>query len=191
MLGSSWVAAQQAASQEGFSSMKLVRPIYHLMKSRNYESQILHESPCCVILSVFPPSGYLPKMRLTVMRSPSSLCVCVSLPYQILNVWINLDKTWFVYHGNWVHLKGILHKSFPSACLPECIFILSLQSNVSVKCSPPFGARQRLGTVQSQRIHATTGEFLCAIFSMQSVSYRRIVCESVCVTPFRVQVKIR
>jgi hypothetical protein len=43
------------------------------------------------------------------------------------------------------HLKGVLHKSLPSVCASVCVSILLLQSNGSVKCIPPFGARQRLG----------------------------------------------
>jgi hypothetical protein len=37
-----------------------------------------------------------------------------------LNVWTNLFKTWYVYHGTWTHLNGVLHKSLPSVCMPVC-----------------------------------------------------------------------
>jgi hypothetical protein len=34
-----------------------------------------------------------------------------------LNAWTNLYEIWYVYHGTWAHLNGVLHKSLPSVCL--------------------------------------------------------------------------
>jgi hypothetical protein len=58
-----------------------------------------------------------------------------------LNAWTNLYEIWYVYHGTWAHLNGVLHN--PShQCV--CVFLLSLLGKGSVKCIPPFVARQRL-----------------------------------------------
>jgi hypothetical protein len=73
---------------------------------------------------------------------------CVSvypLPHQLLNAWTNLCETWYVYHCTWAHLKGLLHKSVPSVCVPVCVSLLSLLDNCSVKFIPPFFASQLLG----------------------------------------------
>jgi hypothetical protein len=62
-----------------------------------------------------------------------------------INFWmpetIFMKLRMYVYHGNWAHLNGILHKSFPSLC----VSLLSLLCNGLVKSIPPFGARQRFG----------------------------------------------
>jgi hypothetical protein len=50
------------------------------------------------------------------------VCVCVCpLPPQHLNAWKNLYGLWYVhvYHGTWVHLSGVLHKSLASACAKQ------------------------------------------------------------------------
>jgi hypothetical protein len=45
-----------------------------------------------------------------------------------LNAWTNLYETWYVYHGNWAHLKGSpSHQSL-------CLYVY-----------PPIVARQLLG----------------------------------------------
>jgi hypothetical protein len=36
-------------------------------------------------------------------------------PHKLWNARTNLYETWYVYHDNWAHLSGILHKSLPSA----------------------------------------------------------------------------
>jgi hypothetical protein len=54
-----------------------------------------------------------------LMRSPCRLFVCP--PYKRLNGWTNLYETWYVYHGTWAHLNGILHKSIPSVCVSLCV----------------------------------------------------------------------
>ena len=46
------------------------------------------------------------------MRSPCCLYVCVSPHHQqLLNARTSLYETWYLYHGTWAHLNGILHKS--------------------------------------------------------------------------------
>jgi hypothetical protein len=61
-----------------------------------------------------------------------------------LNAWTKLYKTWYVYHGTWAHLNCVLHKSLPPVCVSGCVSLLSLLGKGSVKCIPPFIARQRL-----------------------------------------------
>jgi hypothetical protein len=39
------------------------------------------------------------------MRSPCSLCIPL---YYLLNAWTNLYETWYVYHGTWAHLNGLI-----------------------------------------------------------------------------------
>jgi hypothetical protein len=41
------------------------------------------------------------------------------------------------------HLSGVLHKVFHLS-VAVCVSLLSLLGNGSLKCSPQFGARQRL-----------------------------------------------
>jgi hypothetical protein len=93
-----------------------------------------------------------------LMRSPCCLCVCVSPTYHLLNAWTNLYETWYVYHGTWVYLSGVLHKSLPSACAPVCII-----------------ARHRLGkkVAAATNTFTTVEESLDALFYMRSVSYQR------------------
>jgi hypothetical protein len=43
--------------------------------------------------------------------------VSVYPPYQLLNAWINLYKTWHVYHVIRAHLNGVPHKSLLSVCV--------------------------------------------------------------------------
>jgi hypothetical protein len=57
-----------------------------------------------------------------------------------LNAWTNRYETWYVYHGTWAHLSGVLHKFITSVC----VSLLSVLGNVYVKCILPFIARQRL-----------------------------------------------
>jgi hypothetical protein len=45
-----------------------------------------------------------------------------------MNSWTNPHETWYVFHGTWAHLNGVLHKSLPSVC-------------VSVRASPRIVAR--------------------------------------------------
>jgi Mn2+/Fe2+ NRAMP family transporter len=75
--------------------------------------------PVCSILSLF----WKNKSRL--MRSPCNLCVCVCVsvypPHQLLNAWTNLCETWYVCHGTWAYLDGVLHKSLLSVCVSVCV----------------------------------------------------------------------
>jgi hypothetical protein len=73
-----------------------------------------------------------------------SVYVCVFPPLTFESL-ASLYETSCVCHGNWAHLNGALHKSLPSVCVPACVFLLMLQDNSSVKCNPPFDARQQLG----------------------------------------------
>jgi hypothetical protein len=104
------------------------------------------------------------------MRSPSCLCACVS-PYQLLNSWTNLDETWYVCHGTYTHLNGVLHKSLPSVCVSVCV---SLVGTRSINCIPHSVARQRLredvpaatNTLNRRRIFWTL-HFLCGSCLME------------------------
>jgi hypothetical protein len=63
-----------------------------------------------------------------LMWSPYCLCV---REFPLIN-----------YHGAWAHLIGVLHKSLPSVSVS--VLLLSLLGKSSIKCIPPFIARQRL-----------------------------------------------
>jgi hypothetical protein len=52
---------------------------------------------------------------------------------------------------------------------------------------PPIVARQRLGKHVPAVTTTRNEELLDASFSIRSVSYRRRVCASVCVSPYRCQ----
>jgi hypothetical protein len=80
-------------------------------------------------LAYFP---YFEKMKVGLWYH-HAVCVSVNPPCQLLNAWTNLYETWYIYHGTWAHLNGILHKSLPSICVCMCI--------------PPTVARWRLGKV--------------------------------------------
>jgi hypothetical protein len=85
------------------------------------------------------------------MRSPCCLCVYVS-PLSTLNAWTIFYESWYIYHGNWAYLSGLLNKFLP----PVIVYVLlSLLGNGSVK------------TLTRQRIHGQQQEncwtrcFLC------------------------------
>jgi hypothetical protein len=69
------------------------------------------------------------------------LCICVSRflyicisPYQLLKVWANFYVPWYVYHGTWTHLKGVLNNFLPTVCVSIYIYIpVSLPGNGSVE----------------------------------------------------------
>jgi hypothetical protein len=91
----------------------------------------------------------------------------------IVNILIalsNLYEIWYVYHGTSAHFN----KSLPSVCV--YVYPLSLLGNGSINMFP------------RKRIHATRDESLEASFSIRSVSYKRRVCVSVCVSPISVSV---
>jgi hypothetical protein len=69
---------------------------------------------------IFSLLSLLWKNKSRLMRSPCWVSVYPS--YQLLNGWTNLYETWYVYHGTWVHLNGVLHKSLPSVCVSICVF---------------------------------------------------------------------
>jgi hypothetical protein len=82
-----------------------------------------------------------------LMWSPLCSCVCIPPPpsHYLLNAWTKLYETWYVYHGNWAHVSGILHKFLPSVFVSVYVSLLPLQGNDSVRFIPSFGARQQLG----------------------------------------------
>jgi hypothetical protein len=43
-----------------------------------------------------------------------AVCVCPLSTSECLN---NLFEIWYLHHGTWPQLKGVLHKSFPSVCV--------------------------------------------------------------------------
>jgi hypothetical protein len=88
-----------------------------------------------------------------------AVCVCVYPPYKLLNGWTTLYETWYVYHGTWAHINGVVHKSLPSVCVPIGY--------------PPPVARQRLGknVTSATNTHATIEELVDASFYMRFVSY--------------------
>jgi hypothetical protein len=65
--------------------------------------------------------------------------------HQLLNALTNIYETWYVCHGTWAHLIGLLHRSLRSVCVSIRVSRLSLLGNGSVRCIIPFAARQRLG----------------------------------------------
>jgi hypothetical protein len=64
------------------------------------------------------------------------VCLWIPPPPQNFNAWTSLYETWYVYHGNWVYLSDVLHKSLPLVCVSVCLFLSSLLGNGSVKCIP-------------------------------------------------------
>jgi hypothetical protein len=107
----------------------------------------------------FLTSFLILKYESMLMRSPCSLCVCAS-PL-INSEWLNnLYETWYAFHGTWVNLNGVLHKSLPSVCLSVLTYPLSLLGNGSVK-------RFRVTKYTHNK-----GELLEVSFSKRSLSYR-------------------
>jgi hypothetical protein len=90
---------------------------FHLILVEGGNSRI------CSYISIFSLITYVTSM----------LFVCLwILPYQLLYGWTNLCKIWYVCHGTWAYLSGVVYKSLSSVC-------------VSVYASPRIVARQWLG----------------------------------------------
>jgi hypothetical protein len=70
-----------------------------------------------------------------------------------LDRWTSLYETWYVHHGTWAHLNGVLHKSLSSVCVSECVSPTLLLGNGSVDTFP------------WQQIHAKIEELLEASFT--------------------------
>jgi hypothetical protein len=88
-----------------------------------------------------------PKLSLC---DPHAVYVPMYPPFQLSNASTNRYEIWYVYHGVWAYLNGVLHKSFPSVCVSVCVSLLSLLGNGSVNTFP------------RQQIHATVEELLDA-----------------------------
>jgi hypothetical protein len=87
--------------------------------------------------------NYLHKSRL--MRSPSCLCVCLCIPLLNLNSWKNLCETWYVYHGTWAHLNGVIKISLPS--VPTLQPLKFLRQNINIAWAP-IPIFMKLGTYE-------------------------------------------
>jgi hypothetical protein len=98
------------------------------------------------ILSFFRPIFYILKKIKVGLWDHHAVCVSVYHPtHQPQNTSTNHSETWYVYHGTWAHLNGVLHKSIPSVCVSVCVSLLSLLGKGFVKCIPPLVFRQQLG----------------------------------------------
>jgi hypothetical protein len=98
-----------------------------------------------------------------------SVCLCLRIP--LTHFW-TLEpifmKLCYVYHVIWANLNGVLHKSLSSISVSVCV-------------SPRIVARQWLGRhVPVVTNTSKNGKLLGASFSVQYVSYQRIVSASVC-----------
>jgi hypothetical protein len=72
------------------------------------------------VLSAF--LAYFPYFKKLKVGLWDYLAVCMSVclhvyPYQLLNAWTNIYETWYVYHGTWANLNGVIHKSLPIVIL--------------------------------------------------------------------------
>jgi hypothetical protein len=43
-----------------------------------------------------------------------AVCVCLCITPSTFERLTQSDETWYAFHGNWVHLNGIVHKPLPS-----------------------------------------------------------------------------
>jgi hypothetical protein len=89
--------------------------------TRDYISIPFYQSSfrTCLLFSIL---SLFRKNKSNLMRC---LCDCESRLNRT-----NLYETWYLYHGTWAHLNGVLHKSLPSVCI--CI-PPSLLGNGSIK----------------------------------------------------------
>jgi hypothetical protein len=132
----------------------------------------------CYTLSSF--SAYFPKLRLCDLHP---VCLSVIPPHQILNGLTDLYETWYVYHGNWANLNGVLHKCLTSVCMSVCVSLLSLQGNGSVKCLFRFGAGQPLGKHFSVATNTLYKRIIVnKSFSRRSLSYQKSLWVCLCVS---------
>jgi hypothetical protein len=107
------------------------------------------------------------KIKLGLWDHICYLCLC-KLSSPLAFEWLNqFYETWYVYHGTWAHLSGVLHKSLPSVCVSICIFAIPL---LGIGC---------VNTFSRQRIHATVEELLFTSFSTRSFLRQRRFCGSV------------
>jgi hypothetical protein len=57
------------------------------------------------------------------------LSVCLCSLYQLLNALTDLYKTWYVYHGTWSRLEGVLHKPLHQSVYLFTLLLKHLQHN--------------------------------------------------------------
>jgi hypothetical protein len=102
------------------------------------------------------------------MRSSCCLSMNPPLPstFEHLN---HFYETWYVYHGNWTNLNGVLEKPLPPVSVSVCVAHLSLLGNGSVN------------TFQWQQIQATIEELLDVSFSMRSVLSKESLWVCLCI----------
>jgi hypothetical protein len=96
------------------------------------------------------------------------VCVSICLSSKLLNGWINLYETWYVYHGTWAHLDGIVHKPFhQSVCLHVYPFLSLLGSGSGMCLSSRFlvtntrNSRRIVGGVILYAVRVLSNESLC------------------------------
>jgi hypothetical protein len=112
------------------------------------------------ILVYFP---YFGKIKIGLCNH-HFLCVVMYSPRPLLNAWIILCETWYVFHDTWPHLICVLHKSISSVFVYMCTLYHNRQL---LNKNPLAGARQRLGenVTAATNTDATIG-LLDALFSM-------------------------
>jgi hypothetical protein len=92
-------------------------------------------------------------------------------------------KYWYVYHGTWAHLNGVLNISFTSVCI-YTMYPLTV-ARQRLRQNPPIVAMQRFGkeVTAATNTKTTIEELLDVSISMRSVSYqgkRRLVLPRTC-----------
>jgi hypothetical protein len=101
-----------------------------------------------------------------------ALCVSVYPPYQLLNGWINLYETWYVYHDTWAHSKAYIIN--PSQSVYLYVYPVSLLGNGSVNQSP----RQQTNTRRNRGIVERVVLYAVHVLRKESrpFIFRRIYC---------------
>jgi hypothetical protein len=90
-----------------------------------------------------------------------------------------------LWYGTWVHLNDILNQSLLQF-VSVCVFLLSLLGKGSLKHIHPFFVGQQLGNhVPAETNTRNNRRIVGRVISIRSISYQRIVCGSVWVSPYR------
>jgi hypothetical protein len=103
-------------------------------------------------------------------RFPSCVCLC-SPPNDFWmpeEIFMKLGMYWYIMAAEPISTGYFINPFHQSVSV--CVSLLSLQGNGSVKCIPPFGARQRLGK------HVSAATNTC---NNRSIVERVIFCVSV------------